>query len=192
MEKVMKNKSLIVLAVVAAVVIILIGTFVGSYNGLVNKQTNVDEKAATIQADLQRRNDLIPNLVTTVKGYATHEEDVFTAIADARSKLAGAGTIQEQSAANSAMDSALSRLLVVVENYPDLKANQSFIALQDTLEGTENRIKVSRVDYNEAAAVYNASIRKFPTVIIAGMFGFEKVDLFQAEAAAQEAPVVSF
>lgn len=188
----MKKTGLIVLAVVVAVIVILVGTFVGSYNGLVSKQTNVQEKAATIQADLQRRADLIPNLVETVKGYAAHEEGVYTAIADARSKLAGAKTIDEQQSANSDLDSAISRLLVVVENYPDLKANQNFIALQDQLEGTENRIKVSRTDYNAAAASYNASIRKFPTVIVAGMFGFEKVDLFQADANAQSAPQVSF
>ena len=188
----MKKTGLIILASVVAVIIILVGTFVGSYNGLVVKQNTVEQKAATIQADLQRRSDLIPNLVSTVKGYATHEEDVYTAIADARSKLAGANTIDEQSAASGELDSAISRLLVVVENYPDLKANENFIGLQDELAGTENRVAVARIDYNKVAADYNASIRKFPAAIIAGMFSFEKVDLFQADADAQDAPVVSF
>ncbi len=186
------KKGLIILLAILAVVVLFIGLTIGSYNGLVNKQAIVEEQNAAIQTQLQRRMDLIPNLVETVKGYAAHEEEVFTAIADARSALAGANTVAEQADANSALDSALSRLLVVVENYPDLKANQNFTQLQDELAGTENRIARARDLYNEAAREYNAKIRKFPSNIIASMFGFEKVDYFEASQGAQDAPNVSF
>lgn len=189
----MKNKKLwIILDVVALVVIILISSVVGSYNGLVEKQTAVDSQFAQVQNVLQRRSDLIPNLVNTVKGYAAHEEEVYTAIADARAALSGAKTVEEAGEANAALDSALSRLLVVVENYPQLKANQNFIALQDELAGSENRIAQERKTYNEVVQDYNSSIRKFPKNIIAGMFGFEKADFFEADADAQDVPEVSF
>lgn len=189
----MKNKKLlIILGVVALVVILLVSGIVGTYNSLVGLEATVDEKQAAISTQLQRRNDLIPNLVNTVKGYAAHEQEVYTAIADARSKLAGASSIEDLSEANGELSSALSRLLVVVENYPELKANENFIALQDQLEGTENRIAVARNDYNGAAKKYNTKIRKFPANIFAGIFGFEKVDYFEAEAGAENAPEVSF
>ncbi len=186
------KKGLIILLAVLAVVGLFAGLIVGSYNGLVDKQTTLDEKNAAIQTQLQRRMDLIPNLVSTVKGYAAHEEEVYTAIADARSALAGANTVAEQAQANSALDSALSRLLVVVENYPELKANQNFIQLQDELAGTENRITRARDEYNAAAKTYNAKIRRFPSNLIASMFGFEKADYFEASQGAQNAPVVDF
>ncbi len=189
----MKNKKFwITLGVVALVVIILISSIVGSYNGLVNRQTAVESQFAQVQNVLQRRSDLIPNLVNTVKGYAAHENELYTAIAEARAALAGADTVEETSAANTALDSALSRLLVIVENYPDLKANQNFISLQDELAGTENRIAQERKLYNEAVQDYNSSIRKFPKNIIAGIFGFEKADFFEADAQAQDVPEVSF
>lgn len=189
----MKNKKLlVVLGVIALVVVILVASIAGTYNSLVGLETAVEEKQAAISTQLQRRSDLIPNLVNTVKGYAAHEEEVYTAIADARSKLAGATTVEDMSEASGELSSALSRLLVVVENYPQLKANENFIALQDQLEGTENRIAVARNDYNEAAKKYNEKIRKFPANIFAGMFGFEKVDYFEAEAGAQKAPEVNF
>ena len=188
----MKNKKLLVILGVVLVIVLLVSSVVGTYNSLVNLEATVEEKQAAISTQLQRRSDLIPNLVNTVKGYAAHEEEVYTAIADARSKLAGATSVEELNNANSELSSALSRLLVVVENYPALKANENFIALQYQLEGTENRIAVARNDYNEAAKKYNTKIRRFPASIFAGIFGFEKVDYFEAQAGAENAPEVSF
>ena len=189
----MKNKKLwIILAVVAVLIIAIIASLVSTYNGLVEKKAEVDQKFAQVQTVLQRRSDLIPNLVSTVKGYAAHEESVYTAIADARAALSGAKTPEELSEANGELDSAISRLLVVVENYPDLKANQNFIGQQDELAGSESRIAKERKNYNEAVQDYNASIRKFPKGNIAGLFGFEKADFFEADANAQDAPEVSF
>ncbi|MBQ8765985.1 MAG: LemA family protein [Clostridia bacterium] len=186
------KKGLIIVIAIVTVIAILGGSLVSSYNGLVEKQASVENADSQIQVQLQRRADLIPNLVNTVKGYAEHEEDVYTALAEARAKLNSAATPEEYTEANASFESALSRLLVVVENYPDLKADQNFIALQDQLEGTENRIAVARKDYNDIATEYNTAIKKFPTVIIAGMFGFEKVDLFEATDESQTAPTVSF
>lgn len=188
----MKKGLIIVIAVVLALVLLVGGGLVKSYNGLVEKQAVVENADAQIQNNLQRRADLIPNLVNTVKAYATHEEEVYTALADARAKLNSASNAEEYTEANASFESALSRLLVVVENYPELKANQNFIALQDELSGTENRIATARKDYNDAATDYNKSIKKFPTVIFAGMLGFEKVDLFEANENAQSAPTVNF
>lgn len=189
----MKNKKLlIVIGIIVAVVLILGGSLVSSYNGLVEKQTAVNNADADIQAYLQRRADLIPNLVNTVKAYAEHEEDVYTALADARAKLSSASKPEEYDAANESFESAISRLLVVVENYPELKADKSFIALQDQLEGSENRIANARKDYNKVATTYNTAIKKFPTVIVAGMFGFEKAELFEASSEEQTAPTVNF
>ncbi len=180
------------MGVIAAVIVIAVIGIVGTYNSLVSLQAGVEEKESAISTQLQRRSDLIPNLVSTVKGYAAHEEEVYTAIADARSKLAGAGTVEEMAQANGELSSALSRLLVVVENYPELKANENFTALQDELAGTENRITVARNDYNTAAKEYNVKIRRFPNNLFAGMLGFEKVDYFEADSNAQSVPEVSF
>lgn len=189
----MKKKGLfITLGVIAVVIVLIVGSLIGTYNGLVDKQAQVTNTEAQIQTQLQRRADLIPNLVSTVKGYASHETEVYTALADARTKLSNASNAEEYTEAIESYDSALSRLLVVVENYPELKANENFIFLQDELSGTENRIAVARKDYNDAATEYNKAIKKFPTVIFAGMLGFEQVDLFEASADAQDAPVVSF
>lgn len=192
----MKNKKLwVILAVVAVVAILIfaiIASLVGTYNGLVEKQAEVDQKFAQVQTVLQRRSDLIPNLVSTVKGYAAHEEEVYTAIADARAALSGAKTPEELSEANGELDSAISRLLVVVENYPDLKASANFTALQDELAGAENRISTERGRYNEAVKEYNTAIRKFPNNIFAGMFGFTAADYFEADEGAQKAPEVNF
>jgi LemA protein len=176
----------------ALLVILFIGWGVSTYNGLVKAETNVEEKAGAIRADLQRRADLIPNLVETVKGYAAHEEEIFTQLADARAKMSGARTLEEQDAANTELSGALSRLMVIVENYPDLKANQNFINLQTQLEGTENRINVARKDYNAAVKDYNYRLRRFPSSVIAGMFGFEKADMFEGDAGIDSAPNVSF
>lgn len=186
------KKGLIVVIAIVAVIAILGGSLVSSYNTLVEKQAQVENADAQIQVQLQRRADLIPNLVNTVKGYAAHEEGVYSALAYARTRLNSASTPEEYKEANETFVSAFSRLLVVVENYPALKADQSFIALQDELAGTENRISTARKDYNDIATDYNASIKKFPTVIFAGMLGFEKADLFEAPTEMQTVPTVDF
>lgn len=189
----MKNKkSLTVGIIVAVIVIALIGGIVGSYNNLVKLRENVTSAQSVVETQLQRRADLIPNLVNTVKGYASHEEDVFTAVADARTALSGAKTVDELNSAQSQLDSAVSRLLAIAESYPDLKANENFINLQDELAGTENRISVARQDYNDAAKEYNTKIQSFPASIIAGLFHFEKVDYFTATAEAATVPAVDF
>jgi LemA protein len=186
------KKVLIVVAVV--VVLLLIPLLIAGcgYNTLVSKEEAVDTAWSEVENQLQRRNDLIPNLVETVKGYASHEREIFTQIAEARSKLAGAGSVKEKAQANNQLSSALSRLLVVVERYPNLKANQNFQRLQDELAGTENRIAVARRRYNEAVKSYNVSVRSFPTVITATLFGFDKKEYFEAPEAAKEVPQVDF
>ena len=169
--------------------------FISTRNNLVTLEEEVNLQLSNVGTTLQRRSDLIPNLVETVKGYAKHEEQVFTEIADARSKLAGSissGDIEGMNEANNALDSALSRLLGITENYPTLVASQQFISLQDELAGTENRITVARQYYNEAVNTYNKSIKKFPASIIAGMSGFEAADYFEVDEDAKDAPKVSF
>lgn len=183
------NKTLIA---VIAVIVIIAGMLFSSYNGMVSMNENVTGKWAQVENQLQRRSDLIPNLVNTVKGYAAHESDVFKAVADARAKLGGAQTVAEASAANSELSSALGRLLVVAERYPDLKANTNFTQLQDELAGTENRIAVARKDYNDAVQVYNAKIKSLPASLYAGAFGFSARDYFKADEAAQKVPEVKF
>lgn len=178
--------------IIGAIVIVVILSAVSSYNKLVSAETKTDNAFANIDTQLQRREDVIPNLVNTVKGYAAHEKEVFEAIANARSKLAGATTPEQVSDANAEMESALSRLLVVVENYPTLKADAQFARLMDELSGTENRIAVARQDYNNAVTSYNTRIKKFPAAIYAGMFGFEKKALFKAQPGAETAPEVNF
>ncbi len=187
----MKKGWIIALSVIIVVGIIA-GAVVGAYNGLVDAEQEVDSKAATVDTMLTRRADLIPNLVSTVKGYAAHEEEVYTAIADARSKLAGSTTTEDKLAANDELESALSRLLVVVEQYPELKASEQFTALQDQLEGAENRISTARMDYNEAVKTYNGKVRRFPGNIVAGLFGFDTRTMYEAPAGDAETPVVDF
>jgi len=187
----MKKKGIVIIAVVAVIAVLAIA-LIGSYNGLVKLDTACDTAYSDIQVQLQRRNDLIPNLVNTVKGYAAHETEVFTAVSDARAKLAGANSVEETAEANAELTSALSRLLAISEAYPELKSNENFLSLQDELAGTENRIGVARKDYNEAVQAFNVKIRTFPTNLIAGMFGFEKRELFEADEAAQNAPAVEF
>ena len=183
------SKSL--LGIVAAIVIV-VGMIFSSYNGLVSMNENVTGKWAQVENQLQRRNDLIPNLVNTVKGYANHETEVFKQVSDARAKLGGAKTVAETSAANNEMNTALSRLLMVAENYPELKSNTNFIQLQDELAGTENRIAVARKDYNDAVQVYNAKIKSLPASLYAGAFGFTARDYFKADETAQKVPQVKF
>ena len=182
----------IILIVVAVLAVALVGYTVKSYNGLVTLKQEVTQKESDIQTTLQRRADLIPNLVTTVKGYASHEESIMKEVSDARAALVGANNTGAQLAANEQMTSALNRLLAIAENYPDLKANTNFIQLQDELSGTENRITQARRAYNDAVKTYNTKIQRFPTSLIAGIFNFEAFDYFQANEGAQEVPSVNF
>lgn len=182
----------IILIVVAVLAVALVGYTVKSYNGLVTLKQEVTQKESDIQTTLQRRADLIPNLVNTVKGYASHEESIMKEVSDARAALVGANNTGDQLAANEQMTSALNRLLAIAENYPDLKANTNFIQLQDELSGTENRITQARRAYNDAVKTYNTKIQRFPISLIAGIFNFEAFDYFQANEGAQEVPSVNF
>lgn len=182
----------IILIVVAVLAVALVGYTVKSYNGLVTLKQEVTQKESDIQTTLQHRADLIPNLVNTVKGYASHEESIMKEVSDARAALVGANNTGDQLAANEQMTSALNRLLAIAENYPDLKANTNFIQLQDELSGTENRITQARRAYNDAVKTYNTKIQRFPTSLIAGIFNFEAFDYFQANEGAQEVPSVNF
>ncbi|HDH97542.1 MAG: LemA family protein [Deltaproteobacteria bacterium] len=164
----------------------------GTYNTLVRMDEGVKGAWAQVENQLQRRYDLIPNYVETVKGYAKHEKEVFVKVTEARAKVAGATTISDKIKANNQLSSALARLLVVVERYPDLKANTNFIRLQDELAGTENRIAVERRRFNEMVKAYNIQVRSFPTNILAGIFGFEKATFFEVPEERQEAPKVKF
>jgi LemA protein len=183
---------LIVAAVIFVIIVIPLLYLKGAYNSLVTMDETVKASWAQVENQLQRRYDLIPNLVETVKGYAAHEEGVFVKVTEARSKVAGASTIDNKIAANNELSSALSRLLVVVEQYPELKANENFIRLQDELAGTENRIAVERRRYNETVNAFNIKIRSFPTNLIAGAFNFEKAAYFDVPSEKQEAPKVNF
>lgn len=190
----MKNGTKILIGI-GAVVLLAVFWFFGTRNSLVSLKEDVEMQQSQIETTLQRRSDLIPNLVETVKGYANHEEELFTEIADARAKLAGSiesGDMKSVSEANNALDSALSRLLAISENYPDLKASEQFIALQDELAGTENRISVARQHYNEKLNTYNTKVQRFPTSIVAGMSGYYPMQYFEADESAKEVPKVDF
>lgn len=194
----MKNKSLWITLGVVAVVVIWI---VASYNGLVGKEVKVSEAWANVETVYQRRAELIPNLVNTVKGYAAHEQETLQAVTDARVKSTAmtidptTATPEQMQAWMDAQDdvnSAIGRLIAIAESYPDLKANENFMELQKQLEGTENRISTERRKYNESVREYNTALRRFPTNIIAGLFGFEKMEMFEAQEGAEIAPVVEF
>jgi len=195
------KKSWIILAVIAVVVIFVYSSVKGTYNTMVQKDENVSASWAQVENVYQRRADLIPNLVNTVKGYASHEQETLEGVIEARSKATSvnlnadnldAQSLQQFQQAQDGLSSALSRLMVVVERYPDLKANQNFLDLQAQLEGTENRISVERRKFNESAQGFNTYIRSFPKNIYANMFGFEKKAYFSAEQGAEKAPVVNF
>lgn len=185
-------KKLPVLLIVILVLVGIVGVFAGQYNGLMSSNENVDQQWANVESKLQRRYDLIPNLVESVKGAMAQEQAVFQSIADARAKLAGASTIDEKAVASSEMETALGRLLVVMENYPELKSIDSVNRLMDELAGTENRISVERDRYNEAVSAFNRKVKRFPTNLIAGMLGFEPRAYFEAASGASEAPTVNF
>lgn len=187
---VLKGKGLLIGIIV--ILLLLVMPFWGSYNSLVGLEEQVNNKWSQIDNQLVRRADLIPNLVETVKGYAQHEEAIFTEIADARSRLAGAGSPAEKIEAENQLTGTLSRLLAIAENYPNLKADANFRQLQDELAGTENRIATTRKDYNDAVTNFNSRIRRFPTVLIANMIGFEQKIYFEAPAGANEPPRVDF
>lgn len=197
------SKGLIALIVVLVCVFAIFGFYKNTYNSLVTQDESVSATWAEVQNQYQRRLDLIPNLVATVKGYAKHESDVFTQVSEARSKAGGQINISDEVLSDPEafaryqqvqdnLGSSLQRLLMVTEQYPELKADQQFLALQDQLEGTENRITVARQRYNDAAKNYNITIRRFPTNIIANMSGFEKKVYFAASNEAQSAPKVEF
>ena len=197
----MKNKSstsktlLAVLGVIAVVIIAIVVWGISTSNNLMTLREDVRMQQSQVETTLQRRSDLIPNLVNTVKGYATHEEEVFTEIADARSKLAGSiesGDIDSISKSNNELDSALSRLLAITESYPDLKASEQFTSLQDELAGTENRLAVARKDYNDSVKTLNSRIRTFPTSIIASIAGIKARDYFEIEEGEEATPKVEF
>ena len=192
----MKNNVLwIVLGLVAVVILMVFSAFIGTFNNLQVMDESVTSNWAQVENQLKRRNDLIPNLVETVKGYAKHESTVFTNIADARSKLSGAmnsQNVKEVAKNTSALDSALSRLLLIVERYPELKADKQFIGLQDELAGTENRIAVARRDYNESVKALNARIRTFPTNIVAMISGIKAREYFEVSEAEKAVPAVKF
>jgi LemA protein len=187
-----KGSLWVIVGVVVLVVLVSVLYLKSTYNGLVRMDEEVKGAWAQVENQLQRRYDLIPNYVETVKGYAAHEKEVFTKVAEARSRVAGAGTIGEKIGANNELSSALARLLLIVERYPELKANTNFIRLQDELAGTENRIAVERRRFNESVRVFNTKIRSFPTNLVAGVFGLEKADFFQVPKENQDAPKVTF
>src|SRR5256885_7502758 len=184
----------LVIVVILLIVALMFGSaYVGRRNQMAVKRESVNAAWAQVDVVLQRRADLIPNLVQTVKGFAVHEEQVFSEIAQARSALIGARTPADKIAANGALDSALSRLLVITENYPQLKSNENFLRLQDELAGTENRIAQERRSYNEAVQDYNTYIQLFPNSVVAGMSGFTRNDAyFKTEEGARTAPKVNF
>ena len=188
------STGVVVLIAVLAIIVIIGVSLVGGYNGIAAARENVDTQQAAIQTQLQRRADLIPNLVNTVKGLAAPEQSVIDSVTEARAQLAGAQGMgmEELAAANDNLSSALSRLLMVVENYPEIQSSQGYISLMDELAGTENRISVARNDYNDAVKSYNSRIITFPNRLVAGMFGFEKAEYFTAPESAQSAPDVDF
>ena len=191
-----RNIVFIVIAVFLAMNFLIIGGgvmwYINTRNDLVRLDETINLAEAEIDNQLQRRSDLIPNFVNTVRGYAAHEHQVFADIANARSRLAGARTMEERSASYGEMESAMSRLLVIVENYPALQANQNFLALQDELAGTENRLAVARRRYNESVGSFNVRIRAFPGSIVADQMGFYRRAFFEIDDAVRVAPVVTF
>ena len=188
-----KKKTLIVVLVVALILVVAFYSFfVGNYNKFVKMDVSIKAAWAQVENQLQRRYDLIPNLVETVKGYAKQEKDVLVEVTNARAKVGGAGNIPDKIAANNQLTGALSRLMLVVEKYPDLKSNQNFLKLQDELAGTENRIAVERMRYNETVQVFNEAIRTFPANLLAGMYGFKEAAFFKVDEVAKAAPKVKF
>lgn len=186
------KKGIIILISILVILAIFAFSLIGVYNGLVAQKENVDSTFSIIDIQLKRRADLIPNLVNTVKGFASHETDAIKSVTDARAKMTGAGTVSDKAKADGELTGALSRLMVIVENYPTLKADANFRQLSDELAGTENRISVARIDYNKIAKDYNTKVKTFPTNIIAGAMGFNSASYFEANEAEKQAPAVDF
>jgi len=188
----MKNKGLMTILIIVAVVAVFFGWYMSTRNKLVTLDEQTSSTWAEIDNQLQRRSDLIPNLVSTVKGYAKHESDVFNGVAEARAKLAGSTTVEEKAEGYNQMQSALGRLLAIAENYPELKSNSNFQQLQDELSGTENRIAVARKRYNDSVRTFNTQIKMFPSSIVSGRLGFEKKSYFEIAESAKAVPKVEF
>lgn len=186
------KKSKTVLICVIAIIAIAVIMIISSYNGIVTKQENVESALSNLDVMLQRRADLIPNLVSTVKGYTSHESEIIDKVTEARTKLVNADSIEEKSNANDDLTNSLNALMVIVENYPELKSSENFTQLSDELAGTENRIAVARKDYNDAVKIFNTAIKKVPGNIIAGALGFEQASYFEADETSTEVPNVSF
>ena len=188
-----KLSGLSIFGIVVLAVIVVAGVWgVSSYNNLIGLKETVESQFSNIDVQLQRRADLIPNVVNTVKGYTSHESEILNQISESRAKLAGASTINDKAKADSELSQSLNRLLMVVENYPNLKADTQFQALMDNLEGTENRIATARKDYNLSVQNYNQSIKKFPNVVISSMLGFGTAERFEASEDASKVPTVNF
>lgn len=188
----MKKGTIIIIAIVA-VVLLLIGSVIGSYNGFVTEEEKVKKAQSDISTQLQRRADLIPNFVETVKGYSDYEKETYTAVTEARNAVKSANTVTEQAEASAQLDSAIDIWVnAVTEAYPELKASEQYIGLQDELAGTENRIAQARRDYNDTVNKFNSRIKKFPGSIVAGMFGFDAFDYFEADSNSLSTPQVSF
>ncbi len=184
---------LIALIIIVVVLVLLALFIIGAYNSLIRFRNQVDNAWSQIDVQLKRRHDLIPNLVETARGYMQHERGTFEAITEARSKAMGATTVSETAKAEGALGEALSKFMLVVENYPDLKANQNFLAVQEELTSTENKISFSRQSYNDQVLFFNNKIQMFPSNIVANMFNFDKRDFFEIEAPAErEVPKVKF
>ena len=188
----MKRGGLIALIAVAVLLMMVGGCLVGNYNRLVTRKEAVDQRWAQVNNQLQRRNDLIGNLAETVKGTATQEQTVFGEIADARARMAGARTPAEGIEAGQAMDTALGRLLVVVENYPQLRSNEAFVQLMDKLAATQNRLATERMRYNEEVQAFNVMVKRFPTNLYATMFNFKEATYYQVAEGAKAVPKVDF
>lgn len=188
---IMKKSSIGLIGIVVVIVIIGI-IMIGAYNSMVSKQEIVESSLSDLDIMLQRRADLIPNLVNTVKGYTNHENEIIDKVTEARTKLVNANGVEEKSNANNELSSSLNALMLVVENYPDLKSSENYKQLSDELAGTENRIAVARKDYNNSVKTLNTAIKKFPNNILAGMFGFEQAKYFEADEKSSEVPNVNF
>ncbi len=189
----MKKTGLIVLGVIVAVIAIIVAWYVGTYNSIIQLEEKVETEYSNISVQLERRADLIPNLVSTVKGYMKHEESIINSITEAREKMVNATSVSEKAAANEELTTALNNLNVIVENYPNLKADTTFVGLQDELAGTENRISTARRDYNNAVKEYNTTVKSIPSSIVASMMGKSEKEYFEVtDKSKTEVPNVDF
>ncbi len=187
----MKKSNILIISIIAVIVIIVV-MVIGKYNSILSQNEQVEASTSNLDVMLQRRADLIPNLVNVVKGYVSHEDEVINTVTEAREKLVNSNTVAEKSKANDELTSALNNLMVIVENYPDLKSSANFTQLSDELAGTENRIAVARRDCNTDIKNYNLSIKKFPGNLVAGIFGFNEKTYFETDESNKNVPEVNF